>query len=129
MTSDIGPTVRASLPGSIRRVHDARNCARARHAGPGGRRRLTRGRRAMTAGRPAVARSARSATGEIGSLPMSKRPLFTVFPSRSITPELWQRFVDRARAEGLPPGPALSRLIRRYLGEPDDEPHSQRPDE
>ena len=59
---------------------------------------------------------------------MSDRPLYTIRESRSISRDLWQRFTDKARAEWqMPPGPALGRLMRQFLGDPDDDASNQQP--
>lgn len=49
--------------------------------------------------------------------------LFTIHESQNMPRELWDRFVACTRAEGLPLGAVLARLIADYLNEQERSRH------
>ena len=59
---------------------------------------------------------------------MSRRRLAVLHDGAHLPVELWERFTAKAEAHGYTPGPAISRLIRRYVthgfddGQPEQKP-------
>lgn len=48
-------------------------------------------------------------------MPTKDRIVFTIATPRTVSPETWQRFADRTRAEGFDPRAVLKRLIENYI--------------
>lgn len=55
------------------------------------------------------------------------RPIWTLRESPpDVTPDLWQRFKDKAKAAGYTPTSAVGRLLRRYLDRGFDDGRPER---
>ena len=57
-------------------------------------------------------------------MPTKDRIVFTIATPRTVSPETWERFNARTRAEGADPRAVLRRLIELYIqkGLPNDAP-------
>jgi hypothetical protein len=54
--------------------------------------------------------------------------LYTIREHPDLPAETWQRFREKAAADGLSPSAALSRLIRRYVAEGLDDRRETKPE-
>ena len=52
---------------------------------------------------------------------MSQKPLWTIRTTATLTAEMWQRFVTKAREAGSTPVRVLEDFIRRYVEGPDHD--------
>lgn len=54
---------------------------------------------------------------------MSRKLLWTLRESPELTAELWSAFRQKVAQNGYAPGPAIVRLIRRYVAKGFDDGH------
>jgi hypothetical protein len=56
---------------------------------------------------------------------MGDRILFKIWENRTLPPDLWQRFTDKAQRAGSTPARVLRQLIEHYVETPDHDQADQ----